>query len=103
MALQNVAWALTGRGLMNCLQYYDNCLFLLAVVLILLNNIFLDINYLILSCFTVSQGQAFLTVISGYNITKIVYSRANLDTPSGEAGFTAAYDTTGLLLLVLYW
>jgi hypothetical protein len=29
MALQNVAWALTGRGLMDCLQYYDNCLFLL--------------------------------------------------------------------------
>ena len=28
MALQNVAWALTGRGLMDCLQYYDNCLFL---------------------------------------------------------------------------
>jgi hypothetical protein len=27
MALQNVAWALTGRGLMDCLQYYDNCLF----------------------------------------------------------------------------
>jgi hypothetical protein len=26
MALQNVAWALTGRGLMDCLQYYDNCL-----------------------------------------------------------------------------
>jgi hypothetical protein len=29
MALQNVAWALTGRGLMDCLQYYDNCLFFL--------------------------------------------------------------------------
>jgi hypothetical protein len=27
MTLQNVAWALTGRGLMDCLQYYDNCLF----------------------------------------------------------------------------
>jgi hypothetical protein len=26
MALQNVAWVLTGRGLMDCLQYYDNCL-----------------------------------------------------------------------------
>jgi hypothetical protein len=26
MALQNVAGVLTGRGLMDCLQYYDNCL-----------------------------------------------------------------------------
>jgi hypothetical protein len=25
MALQNVAEVLTGRGLMNCWQYYDNC------------------------------------------------------------------------------
>jgi hypothetical protein len=32
MALQNVAWALTGRGLMDCLQYYDNCLLLLIVM-----------------------------------------------------------------------
>jgi hypothetical protein len=29
MGLQNVAWALTGRGLMDCLQYYDNCLFVM--------------------------------------------------------------------------
>jgi hypothetical protein len=27
MALQNVDGVLTGRGLMDCLQYYDNCLF----------------------------------------------------------------------------
>jgi hypothetical protein len=27
MAHQNVAGVLTGRGLMDCLQYYDNCLF----------------------------------------------------------------------------
>jgi hypothetical protein len=27
MALQNDAGVLTGRGLMDCLQYYDNCLF----------------------------------------------------------------------------
>jgi hypothetical protein len=26
MAHQNVAGVLTGRGLMDCLQYYDNCL-----------------------------------------------------------------------------
>jgi hypothetical protein len=26
MAHQNVAWVLTGRGLMDCLQNYDNCL-----------------------------------------------------------------------------
>jgi hypothetical protein len=29
MALQNVDGVLTGRGLMDCLQYYDNCLFIL--------------------------------------------------------------------------
>jgi hypothetical protein len=27
MANQNVDGVLTGRGLMDCLQYYDNCLF----------------------------------------------------------------------------
>jgi hypothetical protein len=26
MALQNVTGVLTGRGLMDCLQYYNNCL-----------------------------------------------------------------------------
>jgi hypothetical protein len=26
MAFQNVAGVLTGRGLMDCLQYYNNCL-----------------------------------------------------------------------------
>jgi hypothetical protein len=28
LALQNVDGVLTGRGLMDCLQYYDNCLFI---------------------------------------------------------------------------
>jgi hypothetical protein len=28
MALQNVDGVLTGRGLMDCLQYYDICLYL---------------------------------------------------------------------------
>jgi hypothetical protein len=28
MAHQNVAGVLTSRGLMDCLQYYDNCLFI---------------------------------------------------------------------------
>jgi hypothetical protein len=27
IAHQNVAGVLTGRGLMDCLQYYENCLF----------------------------------------------------------------------------
>ncbi|XP_060582013.1 cubilin-like [Ruditapes philippinarum] len=54
-------------------------------------------SVLIANLTQVSQGQAFLTVISGYNVTKIVYSRANLDTPS-DAGFTAAYDTTACML-----
>jgi hypothetical protein len=26
MTLQNIDGVLTGRGLMDCLQYYDNCL-----------------------------------------------------------------------------
>jgi hypothetical protein len=33
MALQNVAGVLTGRGLMDCLQYYDSCLFSLLLTL----------------------------------------------------------------------
>jgi hypothetical protein len=28
MALQNVDGVLTGRGLMDCLQYYDICMFI---------------------------------------------------------------------------
>jgi hypothetical protein len=38
MANQNVAWVLTGRGLMDCLQYYDNCLFLNVVKLLICNT-----------------------------------------------------------------
>jgi hypothetical protein len=30
MVLQNVAGVLTGRGLMDCLQYYDSCLLKLS-------------------------------------------------------------------------
>jgi hypothetical protein len=32
VAHQNVAGVLTGRGLMDCLQYYDNCLFYKTIV-----------------------------------------------------------------------
>jgi hypothetical protein len=46
MSLQNVAGVLTGRGLMDCLQYYDNllvfCIFLLLLHFQILTNIFYE-------------------------------------------------------------
>jgi hypothetical protein len=45
MAHQNIAGVLTGRGLMDCLQYYDNCLFIMAFCFLcyikyIVNNVF---------------------------------------------------------------
>jgi hypothetical protein len=38
MALENVDEVLTGRGLMDCLQYYDNCLLILKPLLVKIDS-----------------------------------------------------------------